>query len=269
MPSCKLKQPLPHFRCFLTIVFLVSTIHGQADSSRVNRRLFITDIAGDLRHFYSLRTQTVWTLALAGSAIFSFTPIDKSIKDAFQENIRGPRSDAVAKMVKPFGNWQYSFPIYTCCSLLDYFQWENQPQFLYNIGNWGTRSSRALFLGFPYMVIFQRLIGSGRPATDNSKWLPFQNASGLSGHAYVGAVPFLAAASMTDNPWVKGLFITASTATAISRINDNKHYTSQTVLGWLLAWLSVRAVSRSEDKNNPRSLSFIFTGNGIDAVFTF
>ena len=119
------------------------------------------------------------------------------------------------------------------------------------------------------MLLFQRTIGSDRPAADNSRWKLFANATGVSGHAFVGAIPFLAAESMTDNPWLKGIFITASTATAISRINDNMHYFSQVGLGWLIAWLSTRAVSRTDDSRKNNSLEVLFNGNGIEVVFNF
>jgi membrane-associated phospholipid phosphatase len=257
---------------FITLAFVlhpVITIHAHEKKSNKNSRYFTKDLQLDLKYFYSLRNQAIWLIGLSGSALFSFTPIDNAINDAYQEHIHGPRSDAIATVVKPFGKWQYTLPIYTCFSLLDYFQWENQSEFFFIVGNWGTRSSRALLLGFPYMVIFQRFIGSARPPTGNSRWQPFQNSTGLSGHAFVGAIPFLAAGSMTKNPWLKGLFITASTATAISRINDNKHYLSQTALGWFLGWLSVRAVSRTEDFNSKKNMQVFFYGNRIEISFCF
>lgn len=253
---------------FLVLHTTVQT-YAKEDNPDNNVRYFSKDVFYDLKDFYSLRSLAIWSIALSSSALLSFTPIDKSIGDAYQRSIRGPRSDAIAKTVKPFGKWQYSLPIFTGCSLLDYFAWENQPRFVNIVGNWGTRSSRALLLGFPYMVIFQRLIGSARPATENSRWQPFENATGLSGHAFVGAVPFLAAGSMTENPWIKGLFITASTATALSRINDDMHFLSQSALGWFLAWQSVRAISKTEDTNNPKNVQVFLGGNRLDVIFSF
>ena len=263
---------MKYFVKILIIVFFflqpIAVTHAQSQANK-NARHFTKDLLSDIRNFYTLRNLTTWSIALSGSALFSFTPIDKTIKDTYQESIRGPRSDAISRVVKPLGKWQYTFPLYVGCSLFDYFQWENQPVFMHTIGNWGSRSSRALFVGFPSVVIFQRVIGSPRPATDNSRWQPFRNASGVSGHAFVGAVPFLSAGSMTKNPWLKGILITASTAPAISRINDNGHYMSQIVLGWLAAWLSVRAVSRTKNAHNGTGLQVFFSGNRINLAFSF
>lgn len=263
---------MKHLFTIITLIFILyptEIIYSQQNNSADSSRYFSHDLLNDIKFFYTLDNLKIWSVALGGSTLFSFTPIDKTVKDFYQESIRGPRSDAVAKVVKPLGKWQYTLPLYAGCSLLDYFQWEGQSKTMHAIGNWGTRSSRSLFLGFPSMVLFQRAIGSDRPASDNSQWQLFANATGVSGHAFVGAIPFLAAESMTDNPWLKGIFITASTATAISRINDNMHYLSQAGLGWLIAWLSTRAVSRTENQATQKNVQVNFSGNRIDVSFTF
>ena len=63
----------------------------------------------------------------------------------------------------------------------------------------------------------------------------------------MGAVPFLSVAKMSDNPWVKGSFYTASTLPALSRINDDAHFASQAFLGWGLAVLAAEAVDQTND----------------------
>ena len=231
---------------------------------------FGRDIFNDAKHFYSKETLRYWSMALSQSLLLSYTPIDNSIGEAYQESIRGPKSDKVAKLVKPLGKWEKTWPIFFAASVFDYIPWKNQPPVLRTVGNWGSRSSRTLLLGWPSVALFQRVVGSPRPNTGISEWQPFENASGVSGHAFVGAVPFLAAATMAENIWLKSMFITASTATGISRINDNKHYTSQVVLGWLAAWLSARAVSITEKSYARRSnISLLVYGNGIQVAGCF
>jgi hypothetical protein len=53
----------------------------------------------------------------------------------------------------------------------------------------------------------------------------------------------LTAAKMTDNPFLKYPLYVGSTLTGLSRINDNKHYFSQAVLGWWIAFLAVNSVA--------------------------
>ena len=62
----------------------------------------------------------------------------------------------------------------------------------------------------------------------------------------MGAVPFLAAAEMVENPLAKGTLYVCSTFVGFSRMTDNAHYPSQIFLGWYLAWASSMAVNRTE-----------------------
>ncbi len=231
---------------------------------------FGRDIFYDFKNFYSKETLRLWSTALSQSLLLSYSPADNNISDAYQESIRGPRSDKISKALKPLGKWEKTWPIFFAASVFDYIPWRKQPPVLRTVGSWGSRSSRALFIGWPSVAVFQRVVGSPRPNTGVSKWQPFKNASGVSGHAFVGAVPFLAAGSMTENIWLKSMFIVASTATGISRINDNKHYTSQVTLGWLAAWLSVRAISITEKSyKKQNSLNLNVYGNGLQVSYSF
>ncbi|GHT13075.1 hypothetical protein FACS1894170_08630 [Planctomycetales bacterium] len=106
----------------------------------------------------------------------------------------------------------------------------------------------------------------------DSYWHPFQNSHGISGHAFIGAVPFMTAAQMTDRPVVKGLFYTMSTFCAWSRIKDDAHYLSQALLGWYLAYLSVRSVSETEGlKPLPRGLTLfpVMDDNSVGFGFLY
>jgi membrane-associated phospholipid phosphatase len=74
----------------------------------------------------------------------------------------------------------------------------------------------------------------------------FNDNNGVSGHAFVGALPFLAAADMVESPLAKGALYVCSTFVGFSRMTDDAHYPSQVFLGWYMAWASARAVSATE-----------------------
>jgi membrane-associated phospholipid phosphatase len=114
------------------------------------------------------------------------------------------------------------------------------------IGEFGNRSLRALAVGAPTVGVLQIGLGSGRPYTNDSHWHPFEHSNGVSGHAFVGAVPFLTAASMTDSVILKGLLVAGSFGPAWSRIQHDDHYFSQVLLGWAIAYLSVESVNLTE-----------------------
>ena len=117
-------------------------------------------------------------------------------------------------------------------------------------GDWGKRTMRAYIIGTPMLWASQRVIGASRPGENNSSnWRPFDDSNGASGHAFVGAVPFLTLARLNeDNKHLKYFFYAASTLAAFSRINDNAHYLSQAAIGWYIAWEATDTISTREYK---------------------
>jgi len=101
-------------------------------------------------------------------------------------------------------------------------------------------------------------LGSGRPIHGNpSEWRPCQKKKsksaasqelsqvseeptepcrhGVSGHAFVGAFPFLLLAETTESELAKRLLELSSVWTGLSRIDSDSHYPSQVLLGLTLA----------------------------------
>jgi hypothetical protein len=72
----------------------------------------------------------------------------------------------------------------------------------------------------------------------------------------VGAVPFLTLARMNDNKFIKYASYAASSLAAWSRVNDNRHYTNQAILGWQMAYESVGSVFDTNN-NKATKISFI------------
>ena len=62
----------------------------------------------------------------------------------------------------------------------------------------------------------------------------------------MGALPFINAARMTENPWLKATLYLGSSLAPLSRVNDDAHYPSQAALGWWLAYLAVVAIDQTE-----------------------
>ena len=206
-------------------------------------------VKDDYKDFYSGDRLLHMGLAFGAGAIVANTHMDEAFQKWYQTDIRGGATDDIAGGVKNFGEWQYLIPATFGAALLDHFI--DSEQYQTTIGRWGARSARAYILGTPLLLVTQVFTGASRPSEGRgSAWRPFDNTHGVSGHAFVGAVPFLTIARMNDdNPWVKYLFYGASTLTAISRVNDNAHYLSQAALGWYLAWQATDTVA-DRDKHN-------------------
>jgi hypothetical protein len=111
---------------------------------------------------------------------------------------------------------------------------------------WSNRSLRSMAVGYPPVLAMFGLLGASRPDKGDSRWRPFEDLHGVSGHTFVGAVPFLTAAAMTDSPWLKAPLVVGSLLTGWSRLHDDRHYASQVLLGWWMAALSVWSVDQTQ-----------------------
>jgi hypothetical protein len=206
------------------------------------------EVLCDYGHFYS--TYSLFDLAIvtAVGATLANTDFDESIRDFFDDNVSGIKNDEWRESVnftKELGNGMYSLPAFLLTASLPILTGNDERWSL--AAQWGNHGLRTFVVGAPVVYIGQQVTGGSRPGeTDHgSAWRPWQDNNGVSGHAFMGALPFLAAVDLIDNPWYQGVVLAASTLPGISRITDDDHYASQVLLGWTCAYLASRAVSRT------------------------
>ena len=203
----------------------------------------------DLGNFYLDRENlTRLGIGVAGAAVFANTGIDRYIRNKYQDSLRSHETDEATKIFNISGTALVlvTVPVYVGtygAGLL-----LKNP----TMEEWARKSLRATVVGGPALVFLATATGGDRPTEGNSHWKPFNNFHGVSGHSYIGAVPFITAAKMSDNPYQKALLYGLSTFTGLSRINDDKHYFSQVALGWYLAYLSCAVVEKGNDRQEGR-----------------
>ena len=203
-------------------------------------------IREDYRAFYSCESLTCIAAAFGAGAIMANTGFDTTMQDAW---IRGVKPTGVGTFFsgcKDIGEGRYTLPIFGVAAATG-LVFEGSPVGD-AVGGWGSRSLRMFVVGAPALYALQWATGASRPeeTSAGSDWKPFTDYNGVSGHAFVGALPFLAAADMVESPLLKGTLYVCSTFVGFSRMTDNAHYPSQAFLGWYLAWASSRAVSTTE-----------------------
>jgi hypothetical protein len=206
----------------------------------------------DCRQFYGWRNLGWVALGVGAAAPLANTSADESIRRWYQRRGRGESADTAARVVNYLGQAWVIAPL--CLEVAGLTG--HAPEDYRTDGGffeWSNRSLRAVAVGFPPVVALYGLLGSGRPDRGDSSWHPFRNFHGVSGHTFMGAVPFLTAASMTDNPWVRYPMLLGSLLTGWSRIHEDRHYFSQVALGWWMAYLAVQSVNRTQEG---RALSF-------------
>jgi len=193
-------------------------------------------VRDDYRNFYLDKTNLIqFGLGLGAACVIANTSTDREIRDFYMRNIKSDNTDRFSQVSRQPGEVFLTVP-----ALLGVYAFLGDA----SAGNWAERSLRSIIVGIPGGLILQRAIGASCPSDGGSGWKPFNDDHGLSGHAFIGAVPFITAAKMNDNIYMKGAFYVLSLLPALSRINDDDHYFSQAALGWYLALLSCKAVEK-------------------------
>ena len=219
-------------------------------------------IRSDFRNFYSRENFANILVGYGVHAVLSNTAMDQHLIDWYQDHGRSDGTDRFSAGVRDIGTGMAIAPIavvgvlYYCDRVTDRVRFFETRGGSF-LGEFASRATRAYLVGTPMMMLSQNLIGAGRPnyPDPTSRWQPFQHDKGVSGHAFAGAIPFLTLAQMSDNFWLKTGFYTCSTFVAWSRFNDGAHYFSQILMGWYLAYLTCRAVSKTEYQLLPRGLT--------------
>jgi hypothetical protein len=109
-------------------------------------------------------------------------------------------------------------------------------------------------------------LGAERPDRNDSHWQPFHDVHGVSGHTFIGAIPFLTAAEMTDKVYLQIPLVLGSLAEGWSRLDRDKHYFSQAALGWWLALLATRSVNATQNDRRPVSIAPTWLEDGPGVV---
>jgi hypothetical protein len=214
---------------------------------------FVRELWHDQKNFYSWRAQRLVLLSIGAGAALANSSWDRH----FQDDVKFSQALHGAKFL---GDGRIMLPTFAASMALGYWFDENTLPGV--VGQWGGRSLRAAATGAPELLFLQYLLGGSRPNESplGSHWHPFADNNGVSGHAFMGAIPFLTAAKMTDRPLLKGSLFVGSWLAGASRITDNNHYLSQVVMGWTIAAVAVGAVHETETGIPPRLFPWFAPG---------
>jgi hypothetical protein len=200
----------------------------------------------DYRHFYSWPSLGLLALGVAADAPIANTVADEHLRRWYQSRVHNSPVSRLADVGNIGGQVWVVFPLALEGLALTGHGPEN-----YDtdgcLWEWANRSLRAIAVGYPPTIAGYFILGSSRPDRGHHEWQPFRDIHGISGHTFIGAVPFLTGASMTDNPWLKYPLILGSFYTGWARFHEDRHYFSQIALGWWMAYLAVRSVNETQE----------------------
>ena len=217
------------------------------DNGAISRN--IEAVKTDFRNFYLDRENlTKLGIGVAGAAVFANTGMDRYIRNKYQSDLRSKGTDDVARI------FNISDTALVLVTVPVYFGTYGAGLLLHSspMEEWAQKSFRATVVGGPTLLFLATATGADRPTEGDSHWKPFQNVHGVSGHAFIGGIPFITAAKMSENPYQKAIFYGLSTLPGLSRINDDLHYFSQAAMGWYLAYLSCAVVEKGNDRQEGR-----------------
>jgi hypothetical protein len=235
-------------------------------------------VAKDFGSLYAARPLLRIGGALLVGGALANTSGDQEIQDWYTEDVRSESTDDFAADVEVLGD-TWVAPTFVVLGLVGELAADGPPGSAGSgLPGWARRTGRATIIGLPSVYYLQQITGGNRPSDGlGSDWEPFDGSHGVSGHTFLGAVPFLAIARMSDNAAVDTLAILASTLAGWARMNDDQHYFSQVMLGWYLAWEATGAVERShlratgEDGGLAYSVTPVALpdGGGLSVTITF
>ena len=162
----------------------------------------------------------------------------------FQEEAQKFRTGAtnsLAKVGNTFGDWRFIVPAFSASYLAGEIAGSD--------GLKGTvlRAGAAAVLANGLTGGLKYAFGRARPhiAGSSVEFHPFSGANSFpSGHTTVAFALATAVADQTTDGWSDYVLYGAATLTAIARINDNRHWTSDVVIGGLIGHVSARWVTR-------------------------
>jgi len=230
---------------FLVMTLLIFSSRAWTEEEIIGRIGEIKDtVYEDYRNFYAIENLEYLAIGIGIAGVLANTSIDGEIQGWDQGSLRDGDSDNFSREVKPFGDGKRTVPVYLGAAILGELTKDIKAGS--TTGEWGERSLRTILVGAPPMLFLQRALGASRPKEDDSHWRPLNDDNGVSGHSFMGAVPFITAAKMTENSYLKYFFYLGSMLTGWSRINDNSHYFSQAALGWWMAYLAGTSIGEGE-----------------------
>lgn len=180
------------------------------------------------------------TAAVAGFVLAASLIADQGLRGQIQE-YRGTTSNAVARVGNGFGEPRYVLPVIGAGLLVGQLTGQR------SVTRVALRAGGAMAIAGGITTAVKFAIGRNRPQGDGDadQFRPLSGWSSFpSGHTAVAFAVATAIAEETRDPWSDAALYGAATLTALARLNDDRHWTSDVFVGALVGHLSARWLSR-------------------------
>ncbi len=180
------------------------------------------------------------TAAVAGLLFAGALLGDHEFREEAQEH-RGTTTNSVARLGNSLGEWRFVIPALSAGYLAGEIAGSSDlKRVILHAG-----AAAALATGVTSSLKYT--IGRTRPSVSGNpiQFRPFSGSNSFpSGHTAVAFAIATSIADETDDSWSDIALYGAATLTAMSRVNDDRHWTSDVLIGGLIGHLSGRWVSK-------------------------
>ena len=180
------------------------------------------------------------TAAIAGLLFAGTLMGDHEFREESQER-RDATTNSVASVGNTFGDWRMLIPATAAGYLAGELAGSNA------IKGTVLRAGAAVALATGISTGLKYTVGRSRPdvAGTNVEFRPFSGAASFpSGHTAAAFAIATAVADQTHDGWSDYLLYGAASVTALSRINNNRHWTSDVLIGGLVGHFSAKWIGR-------------------------
>ena len=181
-------------------------------------------------------------VAVAGFILAASLMADQGLRGQIQE-YRGTTSNAVARVGNGFGEPRYVLPVLAAGFLAGKVTGNR------SVARVALRAGGAVAIAGGLTTAIKYAIGRNRPRGDSDadQFRPLSGWNSFpSGHTAVAFAVATAIAEETRDPWSDAALYGAATLTALARLNDDRHWTSDVFVGALVGHLSARWLSRRQ-----------------------
>jgi membrane-associated phospholipid phosphatase len=188
----------------------------------------------------SSRVITRHVAAVAGVLLAGSILADYEVREEMQEH-RSGTTNSFARVGNTFGDWRLILPALSAGYVAGEIAGNSELK--------GTmlRAGAAVALATGITSGLKYSIGRDRPhvASGSFQFRPFSGSNSFpSGHTAAAFAIATALADRTTDGWSDYVLYGAATLTAIARLNDDRHWTSDVLIGGLVGHLSARWVTK-------------------------
>ncbi|MBL4665694.1 MAG: phosphatase PAP2 family protein [Nitrospinaceae bacterium] len=168
--------------------------------------------------------------------------LDEEIRDVFESN-RSSVTDDISNIFEPFGNGLYIVPALAGFYIFGHFD-ENA-----KAKRTALIAAESFLVTGLFVTVMKATFGRSRPSSGESSTTFSAFSTGStpfpSGHAISAfSIATVIANEYEDVPYIKPISYGIATMTALSRINDEKHWASDVFFGAALGYFTSKALLR-------------------------